>query len=147
MRWFCILFLLLGARHARAQLPCTKEYILGTWWECGAIRSPTYDVPLRLAIVDSLKQAFPGYDEPILRSWTFGADGRYHLEYSPANVTSSGRYWVVPEKCALKFSFRRRDPVRILHLDDSFMILWYRNPKTAYLTVYRRHADAAAEQQ
>ncbi len=130
---------LLAGSYADAQPKnCTASNIYGLWKECGEIRSPTYDHPPARFNVDSLKSAFPGHDNAGRRALRFNEDGTYLFTFGTANDQSKGRFWVIEKKCALKTTQRRRNPIRIVHLEDSCLILWYNNPKWAYLTVYRR---------
>ncbi len=124
-----------------AQLPCSDKNIHGTWKKCGSMRSPTYDHPPAFINADSLKKVFPEYPGSTGETWRFNTDGTQHHEIS-ASTKSQGRFWVVEDGCKLKLSSRRRNPIRIVYLDDSCMMIWYNNPKLAYIDVYRRYNAA-----
>jgi hypothetical protein len=123
---------------AFAQTPCSEKNIHGTWKECGEIRSPTYNHPPANINTDSLKQAFHRYNDSAGKTWYFMPDGSYRYNMMSMDVNGKGRFWVKEEGCALKLSSRKRNPIRIVYLDDSCLMLWHNNPKTAYITVYRR---------
>lgn len=132
------LALLLLAFSTCAQLPCTTGSISGQWSQCGIMRSQTYDAPPPHINVDSLKKIF-GYSGVSTGStWKFGKDGHYSHEHAGIDGGRRGWYRVIENGCALKLNTRRRNPMRIMHLDDSCLILWFNNPQTAYLAVYRR---------
>jgi hypothetical protein len=118
-----------------AQKPCSEQNIHGTWKACGSVPSDSYERPPETINSDSLKNAFQQYNDSA-DSWSFTMDGTYIYSYTGGRIRK-GRFAVVESNCALKVSFRKRNPIRIVYLDDSCMILWCNNPKRAYLTVYR----------
>lgn len=132
-----LVFSLLCTYYATAQLPCTSNNIRGAWYESGAVHG-SYVAPTVDLNPDSLRKVFRHNGVSTGGIWTFDGDGRYSYRHRFAADNRCGRYWVEEDDCVLMLSARRRDPIRIVHLDDSCMMLWHRNPKTAYVTVYWR---------
>ncbi len=121
-----------------AQTPCTQSHIAGVWKDCGIVQSASYSSPPTKINADSLYTAFSKRPTLAGRQWTFNADGTFLYEYPLAHIKDAGRYTLAADQCALKLSTRKKEPIIIVHLTDSSMIQWSRNPKAAYLTVYRR---------
>jgi hypothetical protein len=142
MRFLCLFAAALAAfTNVPAQVPCTDSSIHGTWIECGSMYSPTYDHPPAFINTDSLKKVFQYSTACTNKTWRFNSDGTYYHDMVDIKMRN-GRFWVLEKGCKLKVSFRRSNPMRIVYLDDSCMMLWYNNPKMAYIDVYRRYASA-----
>lgn len=125
--------------NAAAQIACSAGNIAGIWKECGAVRTDAYYRPPAVVNTGRLREAFHVYNTSTGKIWCFNADGTYVYELKQVNIRHTGRHYRVIEKdCALELSSRKRDLIRIVYIDDSCMILWHNNPKTAWLTVYRR---------
>ena len=118
-----------------AQTPCSGHNIYGTWKKLGYTQS-TYDRPPSYINADSLINVL-SRDSSSNNSWAFTTDGRYIHKSISIDYINKGRFWVEND-CALKLSSRKKDPIRIVYLDEKYLILWHNNPKTAYLTLYHR---------
>lgn len=130
--------MLLTVTATTAQTHCSARDIYGIWKQCGNMRTPNhYDSPppLNTINIDSLKSELGQYDTS-KTTWTFTTNGTFIRRSETDN--RKGRFWIAENNCTLMLSTRKKDPIRIMHLDDSYLILWHNNPKTAYLTVYRR---------
>ncbi len=135
-----ILLLLLAALvilpDTGAQTNCNAKNIYGLWHVSGSVRTDSYVHPPDNVNIDSLKSAFPNYPKGAYTR-SFFADGTFRIK-TPVDDNRKGKFELNENNCVLKLSSRKRDPMIIVHLDDSCMILWHNNPKTAYLTVYRK---------
>lgn len=135
----CILFVLvtsLPLSDAAAQTRCSAQALHGTWRQCGVAWVPDhYEHPPATINADSLRTALYDYNAAHI-TWLFQNDGSYVRNFPGGK--STGRFRVRENNCDLWLSTRRKDLIRILYLDDSCMIFWHNNPKTAYLTLYRR---------
>lgn len=118
------------------QKHCSVAAISGTWKLCGQVHADSYDDPPVTVNADSLKNMFRQYDNSGI-VWHFAADGTYAYEIKGLHK-DKGSFSVVENTCTLKFSSKGNALISILYLDDNCMIYWHRNPKTAYLSVYRR---------
>ncbi|XZF12881.1 hypothetical protein ACTHGU_13925 [Chitinophagaceae bacterium MMS25-I14] len=122
--------------HTIAQSNCPEHNIYGTWKSCGSATSD-YAHPPKTVNTDSLKNALNQYDDHLNETWHFAADGTYEIQNAFFG-RRKGHFRVIEEKCDIELPSRKKHPIHIAYLDDSCMILWHNNPKTAYLTVYRR---------
>jgi hypothetical protein len=122
--------------QAGAQMPCATKNIFGLWKKCGSVISGTYDHPPAGINVDSLKKALHGYSTS--ETWRFNADGTYlyMAQYAGEKNTRRGHFSVDENRCILKAKPMAKH--HIVYIDDSCIIFWHNNPKTAYLTEYRR---------
>jgi hypothetical protein len=128
MRYLLCLVILLLPYGLTAQL-------YGAWKYCGTIRAADYRQPSPIVNADSLKFMFTKPDTGV--TWTFNADGTALLK-SPLYSPKSLRFSIREKDAALLLSGRKRNPLYIIYLDDSFLILWHNNPHWAELNMYRR---------
>jgi hypothetical protein len=133
LAFFVFLLSLFLLSDAMAQQTCPSHQIYGVWKYAGTIPAE-YSHPPALVNADSIKKNFVLPD--LGTTWNFYPDST--VQFKTPLDSSKKRFSVRQKDCALLLPGRKRNPLYIMYLDESCLVVWHNNPQRAALTVFRR---------